>query len=159
MSTITVGMCEMAVSNQRDQTLVTYSLGSCVGVSLFDPEAGVGGLIHCMLPLSKTDPEKAKARPSMFTDTGFVALLNEIVAQGACMNRLIVKVAGGGAPMDSAGRFKIGERNYAVLRKVLWKNNLLIAGEDVGGTKPRTMRIQLSDGLVTVSSGGEVNEI
>jgi chemotaxis protein CheD len=149
----------MAVSTTPDQTLVTYSLGSCVGVSLFDPEAGVGGLIHCMVPLSKTDPEKAKVRPAMFTDTGFVLLLNEIIAQGASINRLIVKVAGGGAPMDSAGRFKIGERNYAVLRKLLWKNNLLIAGEDVGGTKPRTMRIQMSDGLVTVSSAGEVTEL
>lgn len=159
MSDVTVGMCEMAVSTTPDQTLVTYSLGSCVGVSLFDPEAGVGGLIHCMVPLSKTDPEKAKVRPAMFTDTGFVLLLNEIIAQGASINRLIVKVAGGGAPMDSAGRFKIGERNYAVLRKLLWKNNLLIAGEDVGGTKPRTMRIQMSDGLVTVSSAGEVTEL
>lgn len=159
MNSITVGMCEMTVSKDPDQTLVTYSLGSCVGVSLFDPETGVGGLIHCMLPLSKTDPEKAKTRPAMFTDTGFVALLNEVVAHGACMSRLVVKVAGGGAPMDSAGRFKIGERNYAVLRKILWKNNLLIAGEDVGGTKPRTMRLQLGDGVVTVSSGGEVETL
>lgn len=159
MNMVTVGMCEMTVTTDLEQTLVTYSLGSCVGVSLFDPEAGVGGLIHCMLPLSKTDPEKAKARPAMFTDTGFIALLNEVVEQGACLSRLVVKVAGGGAPMDSAGRFKIGERNYAVLRKLLWKNNLLIAGEDVGGTKPRTMRVQMSDGLVTVSSGGEVTEL
>lgn len=159
MKLVTVGMCELAVSTCPDETLVTYSLGSCVGVTLFDPEAGVGGMIHCMLPVSKTDPEKAKARPAMFTDTGFVALLNEVSAKGAQLNRLVVKVAGGGAPMDSAGRFKIGERNYAVLRKILWKNNLLIAGEDVGGTKPRTMRIQMSDGMVTVSSGGEVAEL
>lgn len=159
MSAVTVGMCEMAVTTDLSETLVTYSLGSCVGVSLFDPEAGVGGLIHCMLPLSKTDLEKAKARPAMFADTGFVALLNEVISRGACMSRLVVKVAGGGAPMDSVGRFKIGERNYAVIRKLLWKNNLLIAGEDVGGTKPRTMRIQMSDGLVTVSSCGEVAEL
>ncbi|MEM1355083.1 MAG: chemotaxis protein CheD [Planctomycetota bacterium] len=159
MSLVTIGMCEMAVSTDTEQTLVTYSLGSCVGVTLFDPEAGVGGMIHCMLPVSKTDPEKAKARPAMFTDTGFVELLNEVLAKGAQMSRLVVKVAGGGAPMDSAGRFKIGERNYAVLRKILWKNNLLIAGEDVGGTKPRTMRIQMTDGTVTVSSGGEVTEL
>ncbi len=149
----------MAVSKCPDQALVTYSLGSCVGVTLFDPEAGVGGMIHCLLPVSKTDPEKAKAKPAMFTDTGFVALLNAVTAEGAKMERLVVKVAGGGAPMDSAGRFKIGERNYAVLRKLLWKNNLLIAGEDVGGTKPRTMRIEMSTGQVTVSSCGEVTEL
>ncbi|MEO0477480.1 MAG: chemotaxis protein CheD [Planctomycetota bacterium] len=149
----------MAVSKNPDESLVTYSLGSCVGVTLFDPETRVGGMIHCLLPVSKTDPEKAKANPSMFTDTGFVALLNAVTAEGAQMDRLVVKVAGGGAPMDSAGRFKIGERNYAVLRKLLWKNNLLISGEDVGGTKPRTMRINMGDGQVTVSSGREVAEL
>ena len=149
----------MAVSKRPEQSLVTYSLGSCVGVTLYDPEAGVGGMIHCLLPVSKTDPEKAKANPAMFTDTGFVALLNAVTAEGAQMERLLVKVAGGGAPMDSVGRFKIGERNYAVLRKLLWKNNLLISGEDVGGTKPRTMRMEVSSGQVTVSSGSEVVEL
>lgn len=156
---VTIGMCEMAVSSDPAQVLVTYSLGSCVGVSLYDPELRLGGLIHCMLPLAKTDPAKAQQRPAMFTDTGFVALLEELLSRGAKKERLIVKVAGGGAPMDSEGRFKIGERNYAVLRKLLWKNNLLIAGEDVGGTKPRTLRLRLEDGQVTVSTGREIVEI
>lgn len=156
---LTVGMCDMAVTNDAESTLVTYSLGSCLGIALFDPEAGVGGLLHCMLPLSKTDPEKAANKPAMFTDTGFVTLLNEVIAKGARLENMIIKVAGGGAPMDMGGKFKIGERNYSVLRKLLWKNNLLIAGEDVGGTKPRTMRLIMSSGQVTVSTGKETAEI
>jgi len=155
----TVGMCELAVSQDIGATLVTYSLGSCLGVTLYDPEACVGGLLHCMLPLSKTDAEKAAAKPAMFTDTGFIALLNAVLELGAQMDRLVVKVAGGGAPMDAGGRFKIGERNHAVLRKLLWKNNLLIAAEDIGGTKPRTMRLRVADGAVTVSSGRELVEL
>lgn len=156
---VNVGMCEMAVSQDPGQTLVTYSLGSCLGIALYDPRAGVGGLIHCMLPLSTTDPDKAKAKPAMFTDTGFVALLTQLLEMGASKKNLIVKVAGGGAPMDSNGRFKIGERNFAVLRKLLWKNQMLIEGEDVGGTKPRTMRLRMADGRVSISTGKEVNEI
>jgi len=112
-----------------------------------------------MLTLSKLDPEKAKAKPAMFTDTGFVKLLHEVLASGARKDRLIVKVAGGGSPMDTAGRFKIGERNYAVLRKLLWKNDILIAAEDVGGSHPRTMRLRLSDGQVTISTGKDVKEL
>lgn len=153
---VTVGMCEMTVSNDPSHVLVTYSLGSCVGIALYDPEVKVGGLIHCMLPLSKTDPEKAESKPAMFTDSGFTLLLEALLAAGASKKRLVVKVAGGGSPMDKEGRFKIGERNYAVLRKLLWKNSMLIAGEDVGGTKPRTMRLSLDNGDVTVSSGKEV---
>ena len=53
----TIGMSEMEVTNRAEDVLVTYSLGSCVGLSLFDPVAGVGGLIHCMLPLSRIDTE------------------------------------------------------------------------------------------------------
>lgn len=153
---ITVGMCDMAVSADRNATLITYSLGSCLGIALFDAEAGVGGLLHCMLPLSRTHPEKAKTKPAMFTDTGFVALLNEVLALGARKDRLSVKIAGGGAPMDAGGRFKIGERNLAVARKLLWKNDLLIEESDVGGTKPRTMRLVMEDGKVLVSTGREV---
>ena len=156
MNDVIVGMCDLAVTTDRDATLVTYSLGSCLGISLFDAEAGVGGLLHCMLPLSQTHPEKAKANPAMFTDTGFMMLLNQVLDAGASKSRLSVKIAGGGAPMDSAGRFKIGQRNLAVARKLLWKNDLLIEESDVGGTRPRTMRLILEDGKVLISTGREV---
>lgn len=156
---IVVGMCDMNVTTDPDATLVTYSLGSCLGVALFDPEAGVGGLLHCMLPLSVAHPEKAKTNPAMFTDTGFVGLLTEVLAKGASKSRLIVKIAGGGAPMDSGGRFKIGERNFTVVRKILWKNELLITNSDVGGTRPRTMRLVMSNGQVEISTGREVTTL
>ena len=151
-----VGVGDMAVSRDSGDVLVTYSLGSCIGVTLYDPEANVGGLIHCLLPLSKISPEKAKETPAMYVDTGFVELLKQVLQSGADKNRLIVKVAGCGAPIDRNGRFKIGDRNLAVLRKLLWKNKLLISGEDVGGTKPRTMKLFLDSGETTIASGKEV---
>lgn len=154
-----VGIADMKVSDCRDDVLVTYSLGSCVGLSLFDPEAGVGGLIHCMLPLSKIDPAKAESNPQMFTDTGVAAILQAVFNLGAERRRLIARVAGGSSLMDENGLFRIGERNYIVLRKMLWKNNILIASEDVGGSVARTITLQMSTGRTMIKSGGCEREL
>ncbi|MCP4567118.1 MAG: chemotaxis protein CheD [FCB group bacterium] len=139
--------------------IVTFSLGSCIGVTAYDPEAKIGGMIHYMLPLSKTSPEKAKAKPAMFADTGIPELLKQMFAMGAVKNRLIVKVVGGSQLMDKNKIFNIGERNYLVLRKLLWKNNILIAAEDVGGSMARTVRLNLDTGKVTVKSVKGLNEL
>jgi len=155
----TVSISEMAVSKHPDDVLITYSLGSCVGLSLYDPASGVGGLIHCMLPLSKIDPKKAKANPPMFTDTGVTALLEDVFNEGASRKHLVAKVAGGASLLDEKGMFKIGERNYTVLRKILWKNNILIAAEDVGGTIARTMALYMDSGRTTIKSQGKEVEL
>jgi len=149
----------MAVSNCPDDVLVTYSLGSCVGLSLYDEVVGVGGLIHCMLPLSRIDPDKAQATPAMFVDTGVPALLEALFKHGVQRKTLLAKVAGAGRLLDEKKLFKIGERNYTVLRKVLWKNDILIAAEDVGGTAPRTMFLHMTTGKTVIKSRGRETEL
>ena len=155
----TVGISDMKVSGQIDDTLVTYSLGSCVGVTIYDPIVRVGGMIHCMLPLSKIDPQKAQKSPAMFVDTGVPALFKAAYRLGAQKDRIIVKVAGGSSILDEKGMFRIGERNYAVLRKMLWKNNILIAGEDIGGTNSRTVYLEIGTGRVFIKSCGNETEL
>jgi len=155
----TVDISDMKVSTNKEDILITYSLGSCVGLSLYDPVAVVGGLIHCMLPLSKIDPIKARANPYMFTDTGVQALLKAIFELGAKRENLITKVAGGARLLDSKNLFRIGERNYTVLRKVLWKNNILIDAEDVAGSKSRTVLLYMDTGKTTIKSGGKEVEL
>ena len=156
---VTVGISEMRISVDPVETLITYSLGSCVGLALFDTEAHVGGLIHSMLPFSKIDPEKAKRMPCMFVDTGVPALLQAMFDRGAQKRSLIAKVAGGSQIMDDKGVFNIGERNYAVLRKLLWKNNILVSGEDVGGSIPRTMSLRMETGKTILKMAGREVEI
>lgn len=156
---ITVGISEMGTSASPADVLVTYSLGSCVGLALYDPQAGVGGLIHCMLPLSKIDPAKAQHKPEMFVDVGVPALLQAVYDRGAKKKNLIAKVAGAARLLDEKGTFKIGERNYTVLRKVLWKNDILIAAEDVGSSIPRTMYLYMNSGRTVIKSGGVENEL
>jgi len=156
---ICVDISDMKMSRDRDDVLVTYSLGSCVGLTLYDPLAGIGAMIHCMLPLSKIDPEKARLKPFMFVDTGVAAMLHELYQAGAQRQNLIAKVAGAGSPLGREETFRIGERNYTILRKFLWKNNILIAKEDVGGAKARTLCLRMADGRTTVRSEGQEVEL
>ena len=156
---ITVNISDLKLSRNPDDVIVTYSLGSCVGVTLYDPVAKVGGMIHCMLPLSKIDPEKARMKPYMFVDTGVVAMLSELYAMGAQRQNIVAKVAGAGSPLGQESTFRIGQRNYTILRKLLWKNSILIDKEDVGGSKARTMYLYLADGRTTVKSEGKEVEL
>jgi chemotaxis protein CheD len=155
LSTQIVGVAEMKVSRAPVDVLATYSLGSCIGVSMFDLVARVGGLVHCMLPSSTIDPEKARVKPEMFVDTGVGVLLGTLYEMGAEKKNLIVKVAGASKLMDTNGVFKIGERNYNILKKVLAKNGIEIAGEDIGGTVARTMFLHMSTGQTLLKVCGK----
>jgi chemotaxis protein CheD len=84
-------------------------------------------------------------------------LFKETYKFGAIKNRLIVKVVGGSQIMDNAGIFNIGKRNQAVLRKMFWKNQIMLAKEDVGGTGNRTVSLEIGTGIthLKVSGRGE----
>lgn len=155
----TVGISDMKVTTGMDDELVTYSLGSCVGVTLYDPEAGVGGMIHCMLPLGKADPQKAQSKPAMFVDSGLTALLDQLHQAGANNKRIIAKLAGASSLLDEKGTFKIGKRNHTVARKFLWKNGIMVEGEDVFGSISRTMFFYMNSGVTTIKSQGTIKEL
>ncbi len=150
-----VGIAEMKVSKNPQDILVTYSLGSSLGVALYDPHARIGGLIHCMLPLAKTDAERAEQNPCMFADLGIPRLLHTLTGLGADRRRLSVRVAGAACVLDDSGLFRIGPRNYVVLRKVLWWNSLYLAAEHVGGTQARTLSLHIGTGRVMLRMGGK----
>jgi chemotaxis protein CheD len=156
---IIVGVADMKFSGNPEDTIITYSLGSCIGLTLFDSEKRIGGLVHCMLPLSKIDAAKAEANPFMFIDSGVTAFLQALFDRGAQRKSLVAKVAGGSQIMDDKGVFNIGERNNTVVRKMLWKNNILISGEDVGGSVPRTMSLDLATGKTLLKAGGAEREL
>ncbi len=150
-----VGVADMAVSNNVDEVLVTYSLGSCIAVIIFDPVARVGGMLHYMLPESSLDPEKAKQNPRMFADTGIATLFKQSYQLGARKEHIVVKVVGGAQILDAAGVFNIGKRNYVAMRKIFWRNNVMITAEHVGGVVNRTVRLEMSTGRVLLKVGGE----
>ncbi len=159
MNQIVVDIADARVSSNVDDVLVTYSLGSCVGVAIYDPEVKVGGLMHCMLPLSSVDPRKAEDKPYMFVDTGMMRFLKKLFDKGLTRANAVVKVTGCASILDSSNLFRIGERNHTVLRKILWKNGLMIKAEHVGGNLSRTVRLVMADGRCLLRAGGEESEL
>lgn len=154
---VIVGMADMKVSNTPDDTIVTYALGSCLGIVVHDAVAGVAGMLHVMLPSSLIDEAKAKAQPAMFVDTGVPLLFREAYRLGARKERMSVIVAGGSfsGRTDADDTFQVGKRNMLTLRKLLWKNGVLIHADDTGGVQQsRTMSVQVGTGLVQLRTNG-----
>jgi chemotaxis protein CheD len=149
---VVVDIADLAVSADAGTTLITYSLGSCIGVCIWDPKVHVGGLLHYMLPESTIWPDKARTSPAMFCDTGLPTLFRAAYELGAVKGRLVVKVAGGSQLLDDNGTFSIGKRNYLALRKIFWKNGVMIAAEHVGGSLSRTMKLDVGSGVATIRS-------
>ena len=137
-----VAVGDMKYGSKGD-TLVTHALGSCLGLVVYDPQIQIAGLLHAMLPLSK-----------MFVDTGVPLLFRALYEQGCRKANMVVKAVGCGNPLGKNEMFKIGERNFTVLKKLLWKNNVLLASQDVGGTASRTVRFDVSRCETIVSSNG-----
>ncbi len=152
MPSVVVDIADLAVSRDTGDMLITYSLGSCIGLVIHDPVAHVGGMLHYMLPESQLSPDKARSSPAMFCDTGVPKLFRAAYELGAVKNRLVIKVAGGASLLDDNGTFNIGKRNYLALRKLFWKNGVMIDAENVGGSLSRTLKLDVATGAVTIKS-------
>ncbi len=151
---IAVGVGDVRLTADPAETLVTYGLGSCIGVAIWDPVARVGGLLHFMLPESASDPAKAKANPALYADTGIPHLFRSAYQMGAEKRRLIVRIAGGAQVLDGDGVFNIGKRNYLALKKIFWKAGVLIHAEEVGGNVSRTLRLEVGSGRLLLQEAG-----
>lgn len=147
-----IGIADMKISSRPGDVLITYALGSCLGIAIYDAAAKVGGMLHVMLPASSVNPNKAADNPLMFVDTGVPELFKACYKAGARKERLVVKVAGGASLQNNAenDQFQIGKRNFLMLRKLLWKNNVLIESCDVGDRHSRTMWLDITTGEVVL---------
>ncbi len=153
-----VNISDMKLSDKSEDIIVTYSLGSCLGVTAYDPETGIGGMVHCLLPNASSARSKARTNPFMFVNTGVALMVRKIMDSGAVKSRLIFKVAGG-ANMRNDTLFNTGARNFEALKKLLARNEVKITAQDVGGTIPRTVFLHLDTGRVVVRSLGEEKEL
>lgn len=155
----TVGVADMKLSGREEDQIITHALGSCLGITIYDPVSKVGGMLHVMLPISTIDATKAAANPYMFVDTGVPRLFIECYKLGAQKQRCVIKVAGGAYTRGNEENdyFQIGKRNFTMLRKIFWKNGVLIKGHDVGGCVSRTMTLKIDSGEVGVKINGSTN--
>lgn len=149
---IKVAMADLKVGRAPD-TLISYGLGSCVGIAIYDSVAQVGGLAHIMLPDSLQS--RGGENPAKFADTAIPLLIKNIIQLGALQKRLVAKIAGGSQMFtfsSSNDILRIGERNAEAVRTVLKKEGIKILAEDVGGNHGRTVELILASGIYKIKT-------
>lgn len=153
---VKVGMADYKVG-RAPSTLISYGLGSCIGISVYDPQSKVGGLLHIML--SDSTQSRASDNPAKFADTGIPLLVKKVIAAGGVQRRLVAKLAGGAqmfAFKNATSIMRVGERNAQVSKEILKRLGIPIVAEDTGGTCGRTVSIDLNNGdyfVKTVEKG------
>lgn len=158
---IIVRIAEMSVVTSRLGALSTHALGSCIGLTVFDPLARVGGMLHFMLPspAAGSDGSRIDVGPHGYGSTAVPALFRAAYALGADKERMIVCAAGGADRIGGEDGLRIGARNFAMLRKLLFKNGIKIAAADVGGDVSRNMTLDLTTGAVDITSAGHTTRL
>ena len=155
---ISVGIADMKMTRQEG-ILITYALGSCIGVSFYDPMIKLGALLHIMLP------EKSGAKDGnvyKFADTGIHETLRKLTAFGATKSRMVCKIAGGAKMFEmkgGGGLGNIGERNAQTVKRVLMSEGLRVYSEDVGANYARTMLMDVATGQVYIRSAGRPEKV
>ena len=150
---ISVGIADMKMTRQEG-ILITYALGSCIGVSFYDPMIKLGALLHIMLP------EKSGAKDGnvyKFADTGIHETLRKLSAFGATKSRMVCKIAGGAKMFEmkgGGGLGNIGERNAQNVKRILMSEGLRVYSEYVGANYARTMLLDVATGQVYIRSAG-----
>lgn len=150
---LVVGIGDMKLGRQEG-TIITYALGSCIGIALYDPMIKLGALVHIMLP----ERVNSDANIFKYADSGVRETLRKLYAYGAQKHRLTAKIAGGAKMFDMKGKSSamgnIGERNAQMVKKVLIQEGIRIVKEDTGANYARTMSMDLATGGVLVKTFG-----
>ena len=139
--------------------LVTYGLGSCVAIVLYDPTKRIGGLAHIMLPsrsLARRDDVPGKTPQSAVP-----TLVDQLTGLGANARRLTGRLVGGAslfASLTPPGSIQMGERNVVASREVLHQHGIPLVGELVGGESGRSVWFHLDDGALVIRSAANQSE-
>jgi len=149
---ITIGIADMKMA-QREGMLITYALGSCIGICLYDQKIRLGALIHIMLPLNM---EPGRKNVMKYADTGIRETLKMMESKGASRSRITAKIAGGAKMFEVSGGSlgNIGQRNIDSVHMNLKKEGIHLLKEDVGGGVARTLLFDVSNGLACVRCYG-----
>ena len=153
-SKLTVGIADMKMA-QGEGVLVTYALGSCIGLCFHDPRLRLGALLHIMLPINM---ETGRTHPLKYADTGIRETLKQMEARGAMRSRMTVKIAGGAKMFEIAGGSglgNIGQRNIESVNAILKRENIRLLAQEVGGKVARTLFFDVGSGQDCVRSYGQ----
>ena len=155
---IKVGMADLQVAKAPD-SLITLGLGSCIGLTLYDPVTKIGGMVHYMLPDSTQ--LKNNTNIAKFGDTGIKELYNRMIKQGAAPRRMVAKIAGGAKMFEVSGLSNVGhvgERNAQQAKKMLKELNIPLVAEDTGLNYGRTVTLDCETGEFFIKAVGKSNK-
>lgn len=132
--------------------LVSCGFGSCVGVSLYDGEARMGGLAHIMLPGGGRD-----AGPEFYpryADTAIEMMLAEMEERGCDPGNMVAKLAGGASmfPNLKKADMGIGERNIEAAMEILRNLSIPVIASDTGGDYGRSVEFHAGTGDMSITS-------
>lgn len=147
-----VGIADMKLAGDGER-LITYALGSCIGICLYEPQIKLAALIHIMLPLNM---EAGRKNAYKYADTGIRQTIREMELRGAKRAAISAKIAGGARMFEvsNAGFGNIGQRNSESVHQILKMEKIRLLWEDVGGTIARTMEFDSATGNGTIRSYG-----
>ncbi len=149
---IKVGMADYKIG-RNPASIISYGLGSCVGIALFDPVTKIGGLAHIMLPDSTQ--ARSTENPAKFADTAIPKMLDDMIRIGAVRSRVVAKIAGGAQMFkftNATDIMRVGERNADSVKNILKKLAVQLLAEDTGGNYGRTVELKLDSGLYRVKT-------
>lgn len=152
-----VGIGDMKLT-RNEGTIITYALGSCIGVTFYDPQLRLGALLHIMLP-SRVDTRDANL--FKYADSGIHETVRKLTAFGMVKSRTVVKIAGGAKMFEISGNAdfgNIGQRNVVAVKQTLMREGLRVSAEDTGGSYARTMILNIQTGAVSVRTFGRAEK-
>ncbi len=153
---LTVGIADMKML-ENSGTLITYALGSCIGISLHDPIKKVCALVHILLPLNM---ELSRNVPYKYANTGIKEAIKQMERKGSVKSFIKAKIAGGAcmfAPAPGAAStnaMNVGQRNIESVKMALKSEGIKLIAEDTGGSKARTMSVDVETGVCSLKSYG-----
>ncbi len=148
-----VGIGDMKLLRSQG-IIVTYALGSCIGICLYDPVIKLAAMVHIMLPEAKGHGTDNVYK---FADTGIRATIKKMEAFGARRQRMTAKIAGGARMFEVSANSAIGNigaRNAETVKLILRMEGIQLVKEDIGANYARTMFLDASTGVARVRSFG-----
>jgi chemotaxis protein CheD len=151
---LVVGIGDLKASKNSSGVIVTFALGSCLGVTCYDPLSRVGGMLHAMLGDSKAGHQNAPVRAA-YLDTGVPDLIQRVTDLGGNPRVFQFKIFGGAQTIQAADYFNIGIRNIKTMEALATQLHLQVKVWEVGGHQNRTIWFYLQDGRVKLRTPGQ----